>query len=91
VPLDVLPYRRFRERVEAGSLPLIRTSNPQKSIVKLKNLPMVQEIIGTSGDSDIVVRIGAASNEDLRETVVNKIQSMPGAVSTEIFLAFPKL
>jgi len=70
---------------------LIRTSNPEKSIVELKKLPMVQEIIGTSGDSDIVVRIGATSNEDLRETVVESIQGMPGVVSTETFLAFPKL
>ncbi len=70
---------------------LIRTSNPEKSIVELKKLPMVQEIIGTSGDSDLVARIGAVSNEDLREIVVNKVQSMPGVVSTETFLAFPKL
>ncbi len=70
---------------------LIRTSNPQKAIVELKKLPMVQEIIGTSGDSDIVVRIGATSNENLREIVVEQVQSMPGVVSTETFLAFPKL
>lgn len=70
---------------------LIRSSNPKQAISELEKLPMVQEIIGTSGDSDIVVRIGATSNEDLRETVVEKVQSMPGVVSTETFLAFPKL
>src|SRR2546425_767009 len=70
---------------------LIRTSNPQKSIAELKKLPMITEIIGTSGDSDIVVRLGATTNEDLRETIVDKVQGMPGVVSTETFLAFPKL
>jgi len=70
---------------------LIRTSNPQKAISELEKLPMVQEIIGTTGDSDIVARIGADSNQDLRETVVNKVQSMSGVLSTETFLAFPKL
>jgi uncharacterized protein with GYD domain len=70
---------------------LIRTSNPQKSIVELKKLPMVEEIIGTSGDSDIVARISATSNENLREFILDKVQGMPGIVSTETFLAFPKL
>jgi len=70
---------------------LIRTSNPKQAISDLEKLPMVQEIIGTTGDSDIVARIGAANNQDLRETVVNKVQTMPGVLSTETFLAFPKL
>jgi len=70
---------------------LIRSSSPQKAISELEKLPMVQEIIGTTGDSDIVARIGAANNQDLRETVVNKVQTMPGVLSTETFLAFPKL
>jgi len=70
---------------------LIRTSNPKKAISELEKLPMIQAIIGTTGDSDIVARIDADTNEDLRQTVVNKIQSMPGVLSTETFLAFPKL
>jgi len=70
---------------------LIRTSNPQQAISQLEKLPMVQEIIGTTGDSDIVARIGGTSNQDLRETVVNKVQGMQGVLSTETFLAFPQL
>jgi hypothetical protein len=70
---------------------LIRSSNPKQAISELEKLPTVQEIIGTTGDSDIVARIGASNNEDLRQTVVNKVQSMPGVLSTETLLAFPKL
>ena len=70
---------------------LIRSSNPKQAISELEKLPMVQEIIGTTGDSDIVARIGAATNEELRQTIVNKVQTMPGVLSTETFLAFPKL
>jgi len=70
---------------------LIRTTNPKQAISELEKLPMVQEIIGTTGDSDIVARIGAATNEDLRQTIVNNVQGMPGVLSTETFLAFPKL
>jgi len=70
---------------------LIRTSNPKQAIVELEKLPMIQAIIGTTGDSDIVARIYADTNEDLRQTIVNKVQSMPGVLSTETLLAFPKL
>ena len=70
---------------------LIRTSNPKQAISELEKLPMIQTIIGTTGDSDIVVRIGADTNEDLRQTVVNKVQNLPGVLATETFLAFPKL
>jgi len=69
---------------------LIRTSNPKQAISQLEKWPMVQSIIGTTGDSDIVVRIGADTNEELRQTVVDKVQTMPGVLSTETFLAFPK-
>ena len=70
---------------------LIRSSNPKQAISELEKLPMVQEIIGTTGDSDIVVHIGATTNEDLRQTVVTKIQAMSGVLSTETLLTFPKL
>lgn len=69
---------------------LIRSANTQKAISELEKMPMVREIIGTTGDSDLVARIGANTNDDLRETVVNKVQSMPGVLSTETLLAFPR-
>lgn len=70
---------------------LIRSSNPKQAISELEKLPMTQEIIGTTGDSDIVARISAANNEDLRQMIVNKVQTMPGVLSTETMLTFPKL
>src|SRR2546425_12075345 len=44
---------------------LIRTSNPEKPIVDLKKLHMVEELISTSEDSDILDSIDARSNHDL--------------------------
>src|SRR2546428_12484833 len=54
----------------------------------LKNVPEIQEIIGTTGDEDIVARISADPRENLLESVVSKVQGMPGALSTETLPAF---
>ena len=64
---------------------LIRTSNPQQAIIALSKLPGVLDISGTTGDSDIVARISADNNEDLIETIMTKVQSMPSVLSTETF------
>ena len=69
---------------------LIRSTDTPKTIGELKNLPEIQEIIGTTGDSDIVARIGAENRAGLLETLVTKVQSMPGVFSTETLPAFSK-
>src|SRR5437867_13165008 len=56
----------------------------------LKKVPEIQEIIGTTGDSDIVARISADPRENLLESVVTKVQGMPGVLSTETLPAFSK-
>jgi len=62
---------------------LIRSTDTQKTMSALKK---VTEI----GDSDIVARISADPRENLLESVVNKVQSMPGVLSTETLPAFSK-
>jgi len=62
----------------------------QKTMSALKNVPEIQEIIGTTGDEDIVARISADPRENLLESVVTKVQSMPGVLSTETLPAFSK-
>src|SRR5712691_6881361 len=47
-------------------------------------------LIGTTGDSDIVARISADPRENLLESVVTKVQGMPGVLSTETLPAFSK-
>jgi DNA-binding Lrp family transcriptional regulator len=69
---------------------LIRSTDTQKTMSALKNVPEIQEIIGTTGDSDLVVRISAEPRENLLESVVTKVQSMPGVLSTETLPAFSK-
>ena len=56
----------------------------------MKKVPEIQEIIGTTGDSDIVARISADPRENLLESVVTKVQGMPGVLSTETLPAFSK-
>ena len=69
---------------------LIRSTDTQKTMSALKNVPEIQEIIGTTGDSDIVARISADPRENLLESVVNKVQGMPGVLSTETLPAFSR-
>jgi hypothetical protein len=67
---------------------LIRSTDTQKTMSALKNVPEIQEIIGTTGDSDLVARISADPREKLLESVVTKVQGMPGVLSTETLPAF---
>src|SRR6266576_507969 len=69
---------------------LIRSTDTQKTMSALKNVPEIQEIIGTTGDSDIVARISADPRENLLESVVTKVQGMPSVRSTETLPAFSK-
>src|SRR2546425_4488032 len=45
---------------------LIRSNDTQKTMSELKKVPEIQEIIGTTGDSDIVARISADPREPPR-------------------------
>jgi hypothetical protein len=69
---------------------LIRSTDTQKTMSELKKVPEIAEIISTTGDSDIVARISADPRENLLESVVNKVQGMPGVLSTETLPAFSK-
>src|SRR5438309_10321063 len=66
---------------------LIRSTDTQKTMSALKNVPEIQEIIGTTGDSDIVARISADPRENLLTSVVTKFQGMPGLRSAEPYPA----
>src|SRR2546427_12387922 len=68
----------------------IRSNDTEKTMSDLKKVPEIQEIIGSPGDSDIVARISAGPRENLLESVVTKVQSMPGILSTETLPAFSK-
>ena len=69
---------------------LIRSNDTQQTMSELKKVPEIQEIIGTTGDSDIVARISADPRENLLESVVTKVQGMPSVLSTETLPAFSK-
>src|SRR5207249_12235471 len=44
---------------------LIRSNDTQKTMSELKKVPEIQEIIGTTGDSDIVARISAEDRKSV--------------------------
>ena len=69
---------------------LIRSTDTQKTMSELKNVPEIQDVIGTTGDSDIVARISADTREGLLETIVTKVQGMHGVLSTETLPAYSK-
>ena len=69
---------------------LIRSTDTQRTMSELKTVPEIQEIIGTTGDSDIVARISAPAREDLLETIVKKVHAMPGVLATETLPVFSK-
>src|SRR2546425_10357660 len=47
----------------------IRSTDTHKTMSALKNVPEIREIIGTTGDTDIVTRIIAVPRENLVESV----------------------
>lgn len=70
-------------------LVLLQTSHPREATEDLKQLSSVEEIIGTFGDSDLILRVGAEDQAELFQTVLGRVQMAPGARATETFLALP--
>lgn len=56
---------------------------------KLRNIPEVDEVYGTFGQFDIMVKIEGATPEDVGNIVIEKIRSIPGVNITETILTIP--
>lgn len=54
-----------------------KPNNVEKVIKRLENINDVLEIHETHGDYDLLVKLRAKSNDDLRDLVVKKIHSIP--------------
>jgi DNA-binding Lrp family transcriptional regulator len=70
---------------------LIKTSEPTKDIKALQGMPEVEDILGTSGDADLLVWLGAKDASSLATTILQNIQLLPGIKATETLCALPKL
>jgi DNA-binding Lrp family transcriptional regulator len=69
---------------------LIKTSDPGKDVLALQNIPEIEEILGTSGDADLLVWLGAKDAPTLATTILQRIQGLPGIRATETLCALPK-
>jgi len=56
---------------------------------KLRNIPEVDEVYGTFGAFDIMVKVEGEMPEDIGNIVIEKIRSIPGVNITETILTIP--
>src|SRR5207249_2163324 len=61
---------------------LIRSADTQKTMSALKNVPEIQEIIGTTGDEDIVARISADPRANPPESAAPTVKAFPTGLRT---------
>ncbi len=62
---------------------LIRAVDVDRAMKELQRVPSVERIIGTTGEYNLIVRIGAKDPNALQETVIREIQKVHGVRRTE--------
>ncbi|MFA5895428.1 MAG: Lrp/AsnC ligand binding domain-containing protein [Thermoplasmata archaeon] len=62
---------------------LIRAVDVDRAMKDLQRVPSVQRIIGTTGEYNLIARIGAKDPNALQETVIRDIQKIHGVRRTE--------
>jgi DNA-binding Lrp family transcriptional regulator len=72
----------------ASAYVLIRSIDPARSTTELSKLTGVERLIGTTGDLDVIARIGAENRNDMFSSIVKRVQGVSGVKSTETLPAF---
>ena len=67
---------------------LIRSADPARATSELSKLAGVESVIGTTGDLDVIARIGAESRDEMFSTILKQVNSVPGVKSTETLPTF---
>jgi len=62
---------------------LIRAVDVDRAMQELQKVSSVQRIIGTTGEYNVIARIGAKDSNALQETVIRDIQTVHGVRRTE--------
>ena len=62
---------------------LIQAVDAERAMQELQKVPSVQRIIGTTGEFNVLARIGAKDQNKLQETVIRDIQKVRGIRRTE--------
>jgi DNA-binding Lrp family transcriptional regulator len=66
---------------------LIRATDVTKTAKELTKLPLVERVLSTSGEYNLIARVGATDSNQLQQRVLSEIQGLPGLRRTETFLA----
>ncbi len=69
---------------------LVGKSSHSKVFDAIKDIPEVVESHHVSGRYSLFIKVVAKDNEDLKNIIVNKIQSIEGVVSTETFISLER-
>lgn len=77
-------WRREEEAEEpVAGWTLIRAVDAERAMKELQKVPSVQRLIGTTGEYNLIARIGAKDPSALQETVIRDIQKVHGVRRTE--------
>jgi len=72
----------------ASAYILIRSADPARATSELSKLAGVETVIGTTGDLDVIARIGAENRDSMFSTIVKQVNNVPGVKSTETLPTF---
>ncbi|MEK6988144.1 MAG: Lrp/AsnC ligand binding domain-containing protein [Candidatus Thermoplasmatota archaeon] len=75
--------REEAEEEPVNGWTLIRAVDVDRAMKDLQRVPSVQRIIGTTGEYNLIARIGAKDPNALQETVIRDIQKIHGIRRTE--------
>ncbi len=76
-------HRKEEAEEPVSGWTLIRATDAERAMRELQQVPSVQRIIGTSGEYNLIARIGARDPNALQETVIRDIQKVHGVKRTE--------
>ncbi len=77
-------WRRKEEAEEPVSgWTLIRAVDAERAMEELRKVPSVQKIIGTTGEYNVIARVGAKDPNALQQSVIREIQKVHGVRRTE--------
>ncbi len=62
---------------------LIRAIDAERAMEELRKVPSVQRLIGTTGEYNVIARIGAKDPNALQQSVIREIQKVYGVRRTE--------
>ena len=75
--------REGKAEEPASGWTLIRAIDAERAMKDLQKVSSVQRVIGTAGEYNLIVRIGAKDTNALQQAVIRDIQKIPGVRRTE--------